>query len=290
MRLSKPLFWLLTLLWFAAGIWWYGSCSKCATCTPALPVAASKIILPGFNVADSSWNLSTAANLRFGKSGNTPVLSTEMATILDSIAMYTKNHPNKTITVTGYYNASEKNGSSFKNLGLARAEELKKWLVSKGVSEKNIITNSQLDNGLVFNPADTLVGGISMAFNNIAATPELVVKDDLLEPRTVYFNTGKNIFLVKEDLKNYLEKAKAYLQNHADKKLLVIGYTDNVGNAEKNMQLSANRAAFVKGELSKQGIAASLIESNGKGINEPAADNNTAEGRAKNRRVTIQLQ
>ena len=290
MRLSKPLFWLLALLWFVAGTWWYGSCSKCATCTPALTTQANKILLPGFNVSDSNWSLSTTGNLRFGKSDNVPVLSAEMITILDSLILYTKNHPNKTITVTGHYNTLEKNNTSFENLGLARADELKKWLVSKGVSEKNIITNSQLTDGLVFNPADTLVGGITMAFNNINVAMPQTAKDDLLEPRTVYFNTGKNIFSVNEELKNYLEKTKAYLQKHTDKKLLVTGYTDNVGDAEKNMQLSVNRAAFVKDELSKQGIAASKIESSGKGINEPAADNSTTAGRAKNRRVTIQLQ
>jgi OmpA-OmpF porin, OOP family len=283
MRLSKPLFWLLTLLWFAAGTWWYGGCSKCATCTTVLPAVSEKIILPGFNVSDSNWNLSSADNLRFGQSGNVPVLSADMISTLDSLILYTKNHPYKNLTVTGHYKASEKNNSGFENLGLARAEELKKWLISKGVPDKNIFTRSQLDEALVFNPADTLVGGISMAFSNAIA-------DDLFEPRTVYFITGKNTLPVDTVFTNYIEKVKAWLQNHTDKKLLVTGYTDNVGDADKNMQLSVNRAAFIKNELSKLGISTVQIESSGKGINDPAADNTTQEGKAKNRRVTIQLQ
>jgi OmpA-OmpF porin, OOP family len=282
MRLSKPLFWLLTLLWFAAGTWWYAGCSKCATCTTAIPAVTEKIMLPGFNVSDSNWSLSSADNLRFGQSGNVPVFSAGITTILDSLILYTKNHPYKNIAVTGHYTANEKNNSSFENLGLARAEELKKWLINKGVPDKNIFTRSQLDETLVFNPADTLVGGISMAFSN-------GVEDDLFEPRTVYFNTGKNTLPVDTSFTNYIEKVKIWLQNHTDKKLLVTGYTDNVGDADKNMQLSVNRAAFVKNELSRMGIIAEQIESSGKGINEPAADNTTEEGKAKNRRVTIQL-
>jgi OOP family OmpA-OmpF porin len=283
MRLSKPLFWLLTLLWFAAGTWWYSGCSKCAACTTALPTVSEKIMLPGFNVSDSNWSLSSTDNVRFGQSGDLPVLSAGMITTLDSLVIYSKNHPNKNLIVAGHYKANEKNNSGFENLGLARAEELKKLLISKGVPDKNIFTRSLLDEVLVFNPADTLVGGISITFNNAAA-------DDLFEPLTVYFNTGKNTLPVDTVFTNYIEKVKTWLQNHTDKKLLVTGYTDNAGDADKNMQLSVNRAAFVKNELSRMGISAGQIESSGKGINEPAADNNTEEGRAKNRRVTIQLQ
>jgi OmpA-OmpF porin, OOP family len=289
MRLSKPVFWLLTVLWFAAGTWWYGSCSKCAVC--AQPDLTQKIALPGFSVSDSNWNLSTADNLRFGKSGNTPVLGVAMTNLLDSVAGYTKLYPNKIITITGHYEAGEKNGTAFENLGLARADEIKKWLVSKGVAEKNILTKSQLEDGLVFSPADTLVGGITMLFNNTGApTTTIPVKEDLFQPRTVYFNTGKNTLPVDTAFTNYIENVKMYLQSHADKKLLVTGYTDNVGDAEKNIQLSAGRAAFVKNALVTKGIAANKMESSGKGMNDPVADNNTADGRAKNRRVTIQLQ
>jgi OmpA-OmpF porin, OOP family len=290
MRLSKPLFWLLTLFWFAASVWWYGSYSKCSGCSAALPAALVKTSLPGFAVSDSNWALSSEDNLRFAKSGSTPVFSTEVTKILDSLSVYAKNHPGKTITVTGHYKADERNNSSFDNLGLARADELKKWLVNKGLPDKNIITQSQLDDGLIFSPADTLVGGISLAFHNISLPVQESVKDDLFEPRTVYFNTGKNTLSINADLKNYLEKVKEYLQNHADKKLSVTGYTDNAGDAEKNMQLSARRAAFVKDELIKKGIEGAKIESSGKGMDEPVADNNTTEGKAKNRRVTIQLQ
>jgi OmpA-OmpF porin, OOP family len=288
MRLSKPVFWLLTLLWFAAATWWYGSCSKCTACaTPATPPLAppSTMNLPGFSVSDSSWNLSTPDHLRFGKSGNIPVLGQSMSKMIDSLTVYLTTNPNKTITVTGYYNAGETNTTSFENLGLARADELKKILVSKGVAAASVLTQSKLTDDLVFAPADTLVGGITMDITSAA-----IPVQDLFAPRTVYFNTGKNSLPVDAAFTNYIEEANTYLQNNPGKQLQVTGYTDNVGDAEKNMQLSASRAAFVKAELVKKGIAANRIESSGKGMNDPVADNNTAEGRATNRRVTIQLQ
>mgnify|MGYP003416984196 FL=1 len=126
-----------------------------------------------------------------------------------------------------------------------------------------------------------------MAFNSIAPA---AVSEDLFKPYTVYFATGQNSLNVSGELQTYLQQANAYLQTHTDKKLVVTGHTDNVGNAEKNLALSAQRAAFVKTQLEQQGIAAEKINSQGKGMTEPVEDNSTAEGRAKNRRVTIQLQ
>lgn len=290
MRFSKPVFWLLTILWFAAATWWYGSCSNCTTCTTAQPAVAQNSTLPGFSVSDSSWKLSTSDNIRFGRSASTAVPGTAMAALLDSIAGYTNSRAGKNITITGLYTADEKNTSSFENLGLARADAVKKWLVNKGVPDKNILTRGQLEDGLVFSPADSLVGGINIGFTNITQPAEAASVENLFQPRTLYFNTGKNTLPVDTAFTNYIQEVKDYLQQHTDKKLLVTGYTDNVGDPEKNIQLSGSRAAFVKSELVKKGIAANKMESSGKGMNDPIAGNDTAAGRAKNRRVTIQLQ
>ena len=107
---------------------------------------------------------------------------------------------------------------------------------------------------------------------------------------TVYFVTGKNQLNITKELDDYLVKANKYLAENKDKKLLVTGHTDNVGDAAKNVTLSADRAAFVKGILGKRGIPAAQITTGGKGMAEPIADNGTADGKAKNRRVTIVLQ
>lgn len=284
MRLTKPLFWLVTLIWFALGIWWYIS-SNCTSCNlPSTAQVETPIIssnFPSFSVSDGNWNVQSANNLRFGKSGNMPVIGADITSLMDSLVLYAKENSTKKITVTGHYDPDEKNGTTFDNLGLARADELKKILISKGVNPSNILTDSRLDAVLSFSPADTLVGGITMAISTKAL--------GLFDPRTVYFNTGKNTLNVDAELKDYLAKATAYLKEHTNKNLIVTGYTDNVGDPTKNVTLSANRAAFVKAELIKQGMTDGSIEIEGKGMANPIADNNTAEGKAKNRRVTIQL-
>ncbi len=69
----------------------------------------------------------------------------------------------------------------------------------------------------------------------------------------------------------------------------IIGYTDSVGKASSNLKLSQKRAEAVKTLLEKEGIAADRIKATGMGEKNPIADNTTAEGRAKNRRIEARL-
>jgi outer membrane protein OmpA-like peptidoglycan-associated protein len=63
------------------------------------------------------------------------------------------------------------------------------------------------------------------------------------------------------------------------------GHTDNLGDDDANMILSKNRSEAVKQYLISQGISESRIKVNYFGETKPIADNNTSEGRQKNRRV-----
>jgi OOP family OmpA-OmpF porin len=71
--------------------------------------------------------------------------------------------------------------------------------------------------------------------------------------------------------------------------IIVVGHTDNVGNAAANQRLSLQRAEAVKKYLVGKGIEPNRIYTEGKGPTQPVADNRTAEGRAKNRRVEIEV-
>jgi len=97
------------------------------------------------------------------------------------------------------------------------------------------------------------------------------------------FETGKAVIMKTSFA--HLNLLATMLKEKPDYILNVNGYTDNVGNAADNLILSQDRAENVKAYLIQQGVDGSRITSEGFGLEDPIADNSTAEGRAKNRRV-----
>ena len=71
--------------------------------------------------------------------------------------------------------------------------------------------------------------------------------------------------------------------------IIAVGHTDSIGTKAYNQKLSLRRAAAVKDYLVSKGVDANRIHTEGKGETQPVADNRTREGRAKNRRVEIEV-
>ena len=91
----------------------------------------------------------------------------------------------------------------------------------------------------------------------------------------------------KEQIKAYREKAKA--QMSSARKVKITGHTDNVGAADYNMKLSLRRAEAIRDYLVSLGVDPGKLEVSGEGETKPVADNKTKEGRAKNRRVEVEV-
>jgi OOP family OmpA-OmpF porin len=71
--------------------------------------------------------------------------------------------------------------------------------------------------------------------------------------------------------------------------IIAVGHTDNIGTEAYNQALSVRRADAVKAYLVSKGVEKNRVYTEGKGMKQPIADNKTAEGRAKNRRVEIEV-
>lgn len=79
------------------------------------------------------------------------------------------------------------------------------------------------------------------------------------------------------------------LKKYPENIITVVGHADNRGTASLNQTLSEQRAQAVRRQLIARGIPADSLEAIGKGSSEPVASNDTDEGRAKNRRVELQI-
>jgi OmpA-OmpF porin, OOP family len=71
--------------------------------------------------------------------------------------------------------------------------------------------------------------------------------------------------------------------------IIAVGHTDSDASDAYNQKLSVKRAEAVKAYLVSKGIAANRVYTEGKGESQPVADNKTKEGKAKNRRVEIEV-
>jgi outer membrane protein OmpA-like peptidoglycan-associated protein len=104
----------------------------------------------------------------------------------------------------------------------------------------------------------------------------------------VLFATGKAD--LTEAAKERLDKLAAFMHRYTDRTLVIEGHTDTVGGREQNQLLSQRRAEAVKVYLIVQSVDAARLTAVGRGVDVPTADNDTPEGRQRNRRVEIIIQ
>lgn len=104
---------------------------------------------------------------------------------------------------------------------------------------------------------------------------------------SIYFATGSARLLASSN--KSLDEVAKVLETDPGLKLTINGHTDNTGKPDKNQALSEARAKAVYDYLIKKGISADKLNAAGFGQDNPIADNKTAAGRARNRRVELLL-
>jgi outer membrane protein OmpA-like peptidoglycan-associated protein len=112
-----------------------------------------------------------------------------------------------------------------------------------------------------------------------------VTNDTWFEFDRLNFETDSAV--IRADSRDQLRNIAVILKAYPSAHVKIGGYTDNSGNLDANKQLSQARAESVRDALQRLGVDSSHIQAEGYGDQHPIADNNTAEGRAKNRRVAI---
>jgi outer membrane protein OmpA-like peptidoglycan-associated protein len=98
-----------------------------------------------------------------------------------------------------------------------------------------------------------------------------------------------NSSTLNETFKLRLDTVATVIRQHEGSRISIVGHTDNSGRERSNAMLSQDRADAVARYLASTGISISAITTEGRGSSDPVADNATAEGRQKNRRVQIFL-
>ena len=125
---------------------------------------------------------------------------------------------------------------------------------------------------------------LQAALSQVADTRESA-RGLILNLPDILFDVNKAT--LKTELKVVIAKLAGILLIMPEHRVRIEGHTDSTGSEEHNLKLSAERAQSVLGFLAEQGIDESRLKAVGYGLTRPIADNDTREGRQKNRRVEI---
>lgn len=117
--------------------------------------------------------------------------------------------------------------------------------------------------------------------------PPAVVAQKVTFAADAFFDFNKAV--LKPEAKAKLDDLTGKLKGITLEVIIAVGHTDAIGGDAYNQKLSVKRAEAVKAYLVTKGIEPNRIYTEGKGKKQPVADNKTAEGRAKNRRVEIEV-
>lgn len=125
----------------------------------------------------------------------------------------------------------------------------------------------------------------SVSQKNIALQP--VEVNAAIALNNIFFDVNK--FDIKAESQIELDKIVQLLNDNATVKIQISGHTDNVGKPAENLTLSNNRAKTVVSYLINKRISPQRLSYKGFGETQPVADNNTEEGRARNRRTEMKV-
>ncbi len=258
--------------WALLSMWWWRTSVLCpCSNTPSTMVPAT----PGPTV-----------NLPYyftGQNGKLISVSPNYPGYLDSLRNAFAD--SSRLLVKGFWYSNE-DTSGLGDLGLIRAAQLRDSL-------SNYFDRSRIDISSVFvniNNSDSIFRG---------AIVEKLIKPKLSSDSTtsvlsdgkliVYFpsNSTKNTFdqQTEKNIQSIVELMKS-----AGKQLLITGHTDSEGDGEKNKLLGLNRANRLREILVKRGVDPQRVKTVSAGEDQPIASNETALGRASNRRAEVTIQ
>jgi OmpA-OmpF porin, OOP family len=121
----------------------------------------------------------------------------------------------------------------------------------------------------------------------VPVAPPKVVSEKVTYAADAFFDFDKAT--LKPEGKAKLDELASKIKSFTLEVVIAVGHTDSVGSDAYNQKLSLRRAEAVKAYLVSKGIEANRVYTEGKGEKQPLADNKTADGRAKNRRVEIEV-
>lgn len=216
--------------------------------------------------------------LLFSWSNYEPVLDNSWQKMKDSILVSLTN--DQKLEITALYSAEESPPSNFENAGIARASSVRKLFPE--IEDDRISISAKLANPEMVSKT-TLFEAVSFATMNAS---ESIKKSE--DKTLIYFASNSATKINNAEVESYLNEIAERVIKSGEK-IGLTGHTDNIGPEASNLVLGRRRAETVRQYLITKGVPASNITVDSKGESEPIADNDSEDGRTKNRRTELSI-
>jgi OmpA-OmpF porin, OOP family len=238
------------------------------------------------NIKDEKGSIIYAfdSQLQIFKSTDSIYIPNSLFKVKDSLLNYLNKNQNKELLIYGWHNNEQMSNS---NLGIERANYLKDILTKFGLNTDKISIAS-IQKEYAYNNELTYNGGIELVLKDLSEEKASLINKGIIS-KSLYTKFNSRKFIPDNTLMTYTYDLKNYLLNHPDKKVSILGHTDSVGDEMDNKVISRDRATNVMKHFINNGIDKNKLQVFSKGETEPIADNATKEGRAKNRRIEINV-
>jgi outer membrane protein OmpA-like peptidoglycan-associated protein len=186
---------------------------------------------------------------------------------------------NQLLEITGLYGPNEVNNTVFDNLGLARANAARQLFTDLPDEKFSLLARMVNDSLDMVNP---------FASCDINARINTENVKEIEDKTLIYFPFNSTNKLNSTEVENYLNDVASRVIASGEK-VVLSGHTDNVGEDGGNIKLGQRRADIVKTYLISKGVPEANITATSEGKVRPVAENESEDGRSKNRRTELQI-
>ncbi len=305
----RLLVFILFLGWLFSGSW-YWVCKVRSGCDGKMSDDTIIADRPYGNSGITIWYqdapiIQSGEDFNFQHSDSSATISPSLNHMLDSLAKFLYYNPYTQLVVTGAFSRTlEVNNTSLSTLGLARSHFVSEELNRRGIESGRVIHSYQdvgMDSGLV--AEGILQAGIafqivdtppprepSVLDNNLSLSEKSAINDSILNnPPLIYFEPNSTYLPLDDTLRTFINKAILFLRTHRDRDLMIIGHTDNQGDAEYNATIGLERARAVKNYFIEFGLNEEQIMIISRGETEPISTHETDTSGAVNRRAELSI-
>lgn len=282
----KTLLWIATVVFFLLSWWWYVCPHKKVCPFGDYAVATASSSMEGGTPLETAPSeprpnapVVNIGPLVFNWSSDEPITGGNFIHYRDSILGNLSDRD--VLEILGGYFSGEENNTSFPDLGLARANQVRN-LFSDLPDDRFDLKSAQFEReaGSERNRAF-----LASHFRRIISNESVREVEGRM---VINFPHASDEMLDNAKLNAYLDDLVAKLRDSTEKVYLV-GHTDSTAGAARNMSLGLKRANAIKKLLIRKGLSAERIITESKGETAPIASNDTSEGRRQNRRVELTI-